>query len=95
MKKMIKRERTNHALHMDTVEAIHSSMTLEEAMQEFLLSKKAERSSERTIKDYNSHFRYFKTWLQETNPERKLTEITSKMISVNDNRVLKNNLTIH
>jgi integrase/recombinase XerD len=79
-KRVMKRERTNHAAEFDTVEAIQAAKTIEEAMQEFLLAKQAERAADRTIRDYKAHFRYFRTWLDMHHPNVKLSQITTKII---------------
>ena len=79
MRKM-KKERTNHAVSCEHLEKVSPPVSLDELMNEFILTKKAERSAERTINDYLTHFRYFRTWLDNHYPNIKFREITQKTL---------------
>ncbi|WP_157721956.1 tyrosine-type recombinase/integrase [Tumebacillus avium] len=80
MKRKQKRERTNYAPEQAAMDAIERSLSLEDAMGEFLLSKQAERVAERTIRDYKTHFRYFRSWLDVSYSGVRLADMSSKMV---------------
>lgn len=79
-KRIKKRERTNYAPEFETMEELDKAVTLDETITEFLLAKQAERSSDRTIRDYKTHFRYFQKWLEMSHHNLRLVEITTKVI---------------
>lgn len=79
-KRIKKRERTNYAPEFETMEELDKALTLEEAITEFLLAKQAERSSDRTLRDYKTHFRYFQSWLEMSHHSLRLVDITTKVI---------------
>lgn len=66
---MMKRERKNYAPSFEDNEAIQSTLTIEATFQDFLLAKEAQRSSQRTIRDYRTHFKYLKAWLDRNYPD--------------------------
>lgn len=79
-RKMVKRERTNYATDIKTTDTITDSMSLKEAFNEFLLAKRAERTAPRTIRDYQTHFRYLCTWLDSHYPGIRLSQISTKIL---------------
>ena len=42
--------------------------------------RNTERASERTLKDYQSHFRYFKAWVDGRNKDLPVSKITTKIL---------------
>src|SRR5579875_2783308 len=79
-KGIIKRERTRRALTAEVREELEAaqSISLKQAMDEFLTAKAAERTAPRTIHDYRRHFRYLLAWLDMKHPGLQLSQITSQ-----------------
>jgi integrase/recombinase XerD len=81
-KRKRKTVRTNRAVSVEELEALEvvAGISIVEAMSEFIHAKQAERSAPRTIRDYQTHFRYLRTWLDKFYPKVTLSEIKPTMI---------------
>ena len=55
-RKRMKLERTNYAASADVVDAIDSATPIEAVIQEYILTKKAERAAPRTITEFRETF---------------------------------------
>ncbi|ALS26960.1 hypothetical protein IJ21_15560 [Paenibacillus sp. 32O-W] len=63
------------------MEAVAPSYSLDEAFDLFYSAKKAEGMRERTLKDYVTHWRYFRAWLGECYPEiTTLDQVTNVVL---------------
>ncbi|QSO54185.1 tyrosine-type recombinase/integrase [Alicyclobacillus curvatus] len=81
-KGIVKRERTRRALTVEVREELEAaqSISLKQAMDEFLTAKAAERAAPRTIHDYRRHFRYLSTWFDAKHPSLRLQKITPQVL---------------
>lgn len=77
-----KTERSRRALELETVEVFEEveTVSLDQAMNEFIIAKSAERAAPRTISDYKTHFKYLLKWLDEHHPGTTLRKITSAVL---------------
>ncbi|PWK07039.1 phage integrase SAM-like domain-containing protein [Tumebacillus permanentifrigoris] len=77
-----KTTRTHRALELETQEMLDAAETISlgQAMKDFITAKTAERAAPRTIKDYESHFRYLRNWLTDHHPEITLQKITATVL---------------
>lgn len=77
-----KTTRTRRAIELETQEMLDSAETisLEQAMKDFITAKMAERAAPRTIKDYEAHFKYLRNWLADHHPEITLRKITPSVL---------------
>lgn len=77
-----KAQRTQRALTLNQQETIEraSSPILAEAIQDFIAAKTAERTAERTLKDYARHLRYMQDWLKQNHNVQKIIEVTQPML---------------
>jgi integrase/recombinase XerD len=65
----------------NSTDTIITEITIEEALELFVLAKKAEGMRERTISDYYVHMNYFTQYLEEFYPDVKhIQEITTDII---------------
>ncbi|WP_245884599.1 tyrosine-type recombinase/integrase [Tumebacillus permanentifrigoris] len=77
-----KTERTHKALELETNEMLEAveTVTLEQAMNDFIVAKMAERIAPRTLKDYEAHFRYLRGWLADHHPDITFKKITATIL---------------
>ncbi|TCP53387.1 integrase-like protein [Tumebacillus sp. BK434] len=80
-KRKRKTVRTHRALSVAEQEVLQEEgVSLEQAMDQFLQAKQAERAAQRTIRDYKTHFRYLLSWLKKNHPLATLPTITVNML---------------
>ena len=72
--------RSKRAVGFDHSEQMLESVTLEQAMKDFVTAKRAERAAKRTIRDYETHFRYFLDWLEPRYGKSSVVSITPAII---------------
>lgn len=77
-KRKRKTERTHRALELATHEVLEEAEQVggEKAVKDFIVAKTAERAAPRTLRDYETHFRYLRTWLDDRYPKISLNKIT-------------------
>lgn len=77
-----KAERSRRALTVNQQETIEkaSSPQLSQAIDDFINAKIAERTAERTLKDYARHLRYMQEWLEQHHDVRQLIQVTQPML---------------
>lgn len=75
-----KTQRTRRAISMNQREQIMESVSLEQAMKDFITAKTAERASKRTLSDYVTHFRYLREWLEPRFGQMAVSQVSAVML---------------